>query len=243
MFGKRKRRGDAGEDEPESGYDEAPYDEADYEDEYLDEADYEADDDEYHRAEAGYSGDRDAGEGPFDLSEAPEDEVPRIDLGSVRLPVPDGAQLQVEMDEEGGGVRAVHLLTAEGQFTVNAYAAPRSAGLWQEVADELADQLRNDGASVSTGDGPWGEELVGAVNDVALRFVGVDGPRWLLRGVVAGPRDSATDSAAMLRGIVRDTVVARGDSPMPVRTPLPLELPDEIAEQVAEAQQEQAQEA
>ena len=70
----------------------------------------------------------------------------RLDLGSVRIPVPEGAQLQVEMDQSGP-VKAVHVVTPAGQVTVTAYAAPRSGGLWHEVSTELATQLQQDGAT------------------------------------------------------------------------------------------------
>ena len=43
----------------------------------------------------------DRADGPYDEAEAPDDESPRLDLGSLRIPVPDGAQLQVEMDPAG----------------------------------------------------------------------------------------------------------------------------------------------
>ena len=175
--------------------------------------------------------------GPYDEEDAPDDEVSRLDLGSVRLPVPDGAQLQVEMDP-AGPVRAVHVVTPHGQITVNAYAAPRTGGLWEEVCGELADQLRGDGAAVHSEAGDWGQELVAALGEVALRFIGVDGPRWMLRGVVAGPPDRTRQGAAALRDLLRDTVVVRGEAPMPVRTPLPIELPDAIAEHIAQVQAE-----
>jgi uncharacterized protein DUF3710 len=175
--------------------------------------------------------------GPYDEEDVPDDEVSRLDLGSVRLPVPDGAQLQVEMDP-AGPVRAVHVVTPHGQITVNAYAAPRTGGLWEEVCGELADQLRGDGAAVHSEAGDWGQELVAALGEVALRFIGVDGPRWMLRGVVAGPPASARQGSAALRDLLRDTVVVRGQAPMPVRTPLPIELPDAIAEHIAQVQAE-----
>ncbi|SFQ60844.1 Protein of unknown function [Amycolatopsis arida] len=180
--------------------------------------------------------------GPFDVADAPEDESPRIDLGSVRVPVPDGSQVQVEMDQQTQQVRAVHVVTPHGQVTVSAYAAPRSGGLWDEVGVELADQLRSDGAKVATGEGEWGLELSAVVGEVALRFVGVDGPRWMLRGVIAGPQSLAAQAPATLRDIVRDTIVVRGDGPMPVRTPLPITLPPAVAEHIAQQQaQQQAQ--
>ncbi|MFD6073614.1 MULTISPECIES: DUF3710 domain-containing protein [Amycolatopsis] len=175
-------------------------------------------------------------DGPFDLADAPEDGIPRIDLGSVKVPVPDGSQVQVEMDPESGGVRAVHVVTEQGQITVSGYAAPRSGGLWKDVSTELTEQLRADGAKVSVGMGEWGLELSAIVGDVALRFVGVDGPRWMLRGVIAGPQSQASQAPAVLREIVRHTIVDRGDAPMPVRTPLTITLPDAVAQHIAEQQ-------
>lgn len=175
-------------------------------------------------------------DGPFDIADAPEDAIPRIDLGSVKVPVPDGSQVQVEMDPESGGVRAVHVVTEQGQITISGYAAPRSGGLWKDVSGELTEQLRSDGAKVSVGMGEWGLELSAIVGDVALRFVGVDGPRWMLRGVIAGPQSQAAQAPAVLREIVRHTIVDRGDAPMPVRTPLTITLPDAVAQHIAEQQ-------
>ena len=173
--------------------------------------------------------------GPFDEQEAPADGVARLDLGSVRLPVPDGVQLQVEVDP-AGPVRAVHLVIPAGQLTVSAYAAPRSGGLWAEIRDELIAQLRQDGARVRREAGEWGSELAAIGNGMALRFIGVDGPRWMLRGVAAGPPDQAAAITNTLRNLVRGTIVARGQNPLPVRTPLPLELPEAIAKHIEQSQ-------
>lgn len=180
-----------------------------------------------------------APDGPFDIADAREDEVSRIDLGSVKVPVPDGSHVQVEMDPQAGGVRAVHVVTEHGQVTVSAYAAPKSGGLWREVSNELTEQLRSDGAKVNIGVGEWGMEISAIVGDVALRFVGVDGPRWMLRGVIAGPQSLAPMAPGVLREIVKGTIVDRGDAPMPVRTPLTITLPDAVAEHIAARQAQQ----
>ncbi|ADJ44403.1 hypothetical protein AMES_2580 [Amycolatopsis mediterranei S699] len=180
----------------------------------------------------------DVSDGPFDVTDFDDDGIPRIDLGSVKVPVPDGSQVQVEMDPEAGGVRAVHVVTEQGQITVSAYAAPRSGGLWREVSSELADQLRADGAKVTIGRGVWGLEISAIIGDVALRFVGVDRPRWMLRGVIAGPQSEAAGAVEVLREIVRRTIVDRGDAPMPVRTPLTITLPEAVAEHIAAQQQQ-----
>lgn len=179
----------------------------------------------------------DVSDGPFDVADFEDDGVPRIDLGSVKVPVPDGSQVQVEMDPETSGVRAVHVVTEQGQITVSAYAAPRTGGLWREVSTELADQLRADGAKVNIGRGAWGLEISAIVGDVSLRFVGIDRPRWMLRGVIAGPQSEAAAAVEVLRDIVRRTIVDRGDAPMPVRTPLTITLPEAVAEHIAAQQQ------
>ncbi|HEY0452013.1 DUF3710 domain-containing protein [Actinophytocola sp.] len=218
LFGRRRRQ----EAEGATGVED--YDRDDFDDDFAD--------DEYEEV----GGDLFDGAGPWDEDEAPDDGLNRIDLGCLRLPVPEGAQLQVEMDP-AGPVRAVHIVTPVGQLTVTAYAAPRSGGLWHEVSTELAAQLRKDGATVRTTTGEWGLELLAALGEVSLRFVGVDGPRWMLRAVVAGPPDRLDNSAAALYELVRGTVVVRGGQPMPVRTPLPIELPPAIAEHIQQAQE------
>ncbi|MGH4013728.1 MAG: DUF3710 domain-containing protein [Pseudonocardiaceae bacterium] len=172
--------------------------------------------------------------GPYDAAAAPEDGRMRLNLGSLLLPVPEGAQLQVEVDKSGP-VRAVHLMTGLGQITVTAFAAPRSGGLWTEVAKELVSRLRTDGAPVTRVKGEWGEEIDAVTPQGVLRFLAVDGPRWMLRGVAVGSAEHAEARAALLRDVVREAVVVRGPEPLPVRSPLPLQLPGPLAAQLTQA--------
>ncbi len=172
--------------------------------------------------------------GPYDVDEVPDDGWTRLDLGSVRLPVPEGAQLQVEVDSSGP-VRAVHLITGLGQFTITAFAAPRSGGLWREVTPELVSRLRADGARVGRAAGEWGEEIEAVTEQAVLRLLAVDGPRWMLRGVAAGPAEHAGARTTLLRDVIRQTVVVRGQEPLPVRSPLPLRLPGSLGEQLKQA--------
>ena len=75
-----------------------------------------------------------------------------------------------------------------------------------------------------------------------IRFVGVDGPRWFLRGLFAGAAAADPAAAAPLEAVFREVVVVRGDHPMPPRDLLELRLPAEAAaalEEQAQAQQEQ----
>jgi hypothetical protein len=191
-------------------------------------------------AEAG----RDPDLGPFDIEDFDDPEeavVARLDLGSVLIPMPAGGQVQVELSQTGVP-SAIWLVTPNGRFTIAAYAAPKSPGQWREVAAELAEALRNDNASVSIQDGPWGREVVGTGAGV-VRFIGVDGYRWMVRCVVNGTPQSIDALAVEARDALADTVVRRGDTALPVRTPLPVQLPEELAAQLRAAAAQQAQQA
>ena len=162
-------------------------------------------------------------DGPFDIDDFDDPSVAalaRLDLGSVLIPMPEAGQVQVEVGENGVPT-AVWVVTPNGRFTIAAYAAPKSAGLWREVASELADSLRKDVPTVSIVDGPWGREVIGAggQGNVVVRFIGVDGYRWMIRCVVNGPQDRIDALVDQARNALADTVVRRGDTPMPVRPP------------------------
>jgi hypothetical protein len=177
-------------------------------------------------------------DGPFDIDDFDDPAVAaqgRLDLGSVLIPMPEAGQVQVELNA-AGVPSAVWVVTPNGRFTVAAYAAPKTAGLWREVASELADSLRKDATSVRIEDGPWGREVVGTASGV-VRFIGVDGYRWMIRCVVHGSAESITALSEEARKALTDTVVRRGDTPLPVRTPLPVQLPEPMAAQLRAAAQ------
>jgi hypothetical protein len=193
--------------------------------------------------------DNDDLDGPFDIEDFDDPstaEGGRLDLGSVLIPMPEAGQVQVELSEMGVP-SAVWVVTPNGRFTVAAYAAPKSAGLWREVASELAESLRKDVAKVSIEDGPWGREVVGVAKSEqgqppgVVRFIGVDGYRWMIRCVVNGPQDKIEALATEARNALADTVVRRGDTPLPVRTPLQVQLPEPMAAQLRAAAEQAAQ--
>ena len=172
-------------------------------------------------------------EGPFDDSEA-NPVRPYIDLGGVKVLPREGLQLRLEGEEETGRVVAVGLDFAGSTLQVQPFAAPRSSGLWHEIRAQIADQIQHQGGRTSERDGVFGPELVaeipvaqpGVPGETRIaRFIGVDGPRWFLRGVIAG--DAAIDPAAAadIEDLFRSVVVVRGNQPMPPRDLIPLRMP------------------
>jgi hypothetical protein len=182
-------------------------------------------------------------QGPWDVEDAPDDEVNRIDLGGMQVPVPPETEVRVDVSPEGEVVAAT-LVRGESSMQVNVFAAPRRSGIWDEVRAEIAEALSTGGGRAQDEPGPYGTELHGAVPTeggglAPARFVGVDGPRWFLRALLTGPAAQDRAAAAPFEAALKDVVVVRGSDAMAVRDPLPLRLPREVTEQAAAAAQEE----
>lgn len=172
--------------------------------------------------------------GPYDEADAPDDELERLDLGALRIPVVAGVEVRVDVSPEGQVVAAT-LSHGGSEAQIGVFAAPRTAGIWDEIRSEIRGSITGQGGTAQDRDGRFGTELAGRVpvqgGFQAVRFVGVDGPRWFIRALFTGAAASDPARAAALEDAVRNIVVVRGSSPMPVRDPLPLQLPKEVAEQ------------
>jgi Protein of unknown function (DUF3710) len=188
--------------------------------------------------------------GPWDESDAPDDGLPRVDLGALRLPARPGTELRVDLNQQQKVVGAT-LRSGDSLLQISAFAAPRAAGIWDEVRADLARNASGQGASLKEVEGPFGTELAGTVMAAPparpeepaptpvrrpARFLGVDGPRWFLRAMITGPAAADPEAAAVLEDVFRDIVVVRGTEPMPVREQLPMTLPPQAAAQVAQQQ-------
>jgi len=194
---------------------------------------------------AEYSSEAEPGQqpgGPWDIADDyPEAE--RIDCGSLLVPVSEGFEIQINVAEEQGAWVAV--VQGENGMQLQAFAAPRSGGLWDDVRQEIAANIAESGGICQESDGPAGVELRGRVpagdeNGTSallqpVRFVGFDGPRWFLRGVMSGPAAIDAAAAATFYDLFAGVVVVRGDYPAPPRELLEIRLPDE-ARQALEAQ-------
>lgn len=171
--------------------------------------------------------------GPWDVADLTDD-LGRFDLGGLRLAVPESGSVQLEVGE---GMLLPTVVTDSGALQLSAFAAPRREGIWAEVRAEIAEALRHDGGTAEEVDGPFGPELLAQVpvaapdGTVALqpaRFLGVDGPRWFLRGLVTGPAATDPAAAAVLEDAFRQTVVVRGSDAMAPRDPIALRVPRDV---------------
>jgi hypothetical protein len=202
-------------------------------------------------AEAAQDSNDTAGEtGPWDAA-SPHPELPRVDLGSLQVPILEGTDIQLVFAEQAGAWVTVRYQLSELQL--QAFAAPKRAGIWAEVRGEISAEIAGAGGRCAEREGPFGPELIAevpaepgqpAAGVRPIRFTGVDGPRWFLRGLFAGAAATDPAAAAPLEAVMSQVVVVRGEHPMPPRDLLELRLPpdaaaalEEQAKAAAEAQQ------
>lgn len=171
--------------------------------------------------------------GPFDVSEISSRDG-YVDLGALLVAPSEGLQLRLEVEEATQRVVAVTMDLNGSSLQLQAFAAPKSEGLWDEIREQIGQSVGSQGGQVEEIQGQFGTELVaklpagaadGSQGYRVARFVGVDGPRWFLRGVLGGAAAMDRDAAAPLEALFRRIVVIRGDSPMPPRDLLQLRLP------------------
>ncbi len=186
-------------------------------------------------------------DGPWDVSEVGKPAEGRVDLGGLFVPGVEGMELRVEV--AGDAIVAATVVLQDSAVQLQAFAAPKKEGIWGEVREEIASGITKQGGVIDEVEGPLGWELraqvpvqlpdgTGGVQ--VVRFVGVDGPRWFLRGVISGQGAVQPQAAGLLEQIFRDTVVVRGEGPMAPRDPIVLKLPED-AQMVPEGVKEDSQ--
>ena len=174
--------------------------------------------------------------GPWDAAEV--DSTGLFDCGGLRLRPVEGMQLALELDQSQQTIQSLRVTLADSSLQLQAFAAPRSGGMWVEIRDEIAAAVVAGGGTAETASGPVGLEVRTRMRSAGpnkstvfapVRFLGVDGPRWFLRGVLAGRAAIDDTAAAALLEIFQGVVVVRGQEPMGPRELIPLTVPREVS--------------
>ncbi|MGP5006379.1 DUF3710 domain-containing protein [Brachybacterium tyrofermentans] len=171
-------------------------------------------------------------DGPYDESDAPEED--RIDLGGLQVPTIDGMELRMEVDQRTSAVTGANLVIGGSSVQVQAFAAPKSRGLWDDVRTSLRDSVVKQGGTAETRPGAFGTELItrlpvkradGRTGYRPARFIGIDGRRWFLRAILTGKALSDTEQARAIETVISRLVVVRGGEAMAPQELIPLNLP------------------
>jgi len=178
----------------------------------------------------------DRSNGPWDVTEV-DGRDGRLDLGALWMRGLPAMELRLEVDQASQVVNAATAVIGDSALQLQAFAAPRSAGLWDEIRDEIAAAVEEQGGTAEVHEGDLGAQLRtrmpsagpdGRTVFAPATFVGVDGPRWFLRGVLSGRAAIDEAAAAPLLEVFRAAVVVRGTEPMAPRELLPLSLPRDL---------------
>lgn len=184
--------------------------------------------------------------GPWDVE---DENVPDydeyLDMGSYYLPFLKGIELRVKANRATQQVLGTTITYGSSSVEIEAFAAPKTLGLWDDVRADLI-EANKDAKEV---EGVFGTELALPVTvkggrKVLTRIVGVDGPRWMLRGIFSGKAatDPEGEEAKALNQFFADIVVERGDDPLAPRDLIPMHPPVAPAERkAAKASAEEAE--
>lgn len=173
-------------------------------------------------------------DGPYDESAAPAEE--RIDLGALRVPAIDGMELRMEVDQRSGAVTGANLVIAGSSLQVQAFAAPKTRGLWEDVRTSLRDSVVKQGGTAESRPGVFGTELItrlpvkrtdGRTGYRPARFIGIDGPRWFVRAILTGKALGDKEQSRRFETLISRLVVVRGSEAMAPQELIPLHLPGE----------------
>lgn len=173
-------------------------------------------------------------DGPYDESDAPEED--RIDLGGLQVPTIDGMELRMEVDQRSGAVTGANLVLGGSSLQVQAFAAPKTRGLWEDVRRSLRDSVVSQGGTAETRSGAFGTELItrlpvkradGRTGYRPARFIGVDGRRWFLRAILTGKALGDPEQSRRFETLVSRLVVVRGTGAMAPQELIGLHLPGE----------------
>lgn len=180
----------------------------------------------------------DLSNGPFDIEATDTSDF--LNFGALLIRPAADVEMRLDVEEESQTITGLTVMLGEnnaGAVQLQAFAAPKTSGIWYGIRREIADAILNSGGTVDEVDGELGTELHvrmanqgpdGRTTFSPARFIGVDGPRWFLRAVLSG--EAAVDDAVTARAmeIVRSVAVRRGSDPRAPRELLELSIPQEL---------------
>lgn len=178
-------------------------------------------------------GDLEPADGPWSLEQAPAERM-FMSFGPLRLPAYGRMHARLEFDAKTRRMGAVSVHIADCEAQIQVIAAPRGHGLWTDMRRSITAKVKKQPGFQQTLEGRFGPELFatvtgrdreGMLRDTTVRYVGIDGDRWVLRAVVTGPSVTEDATIARVDAFLSQCAVDRGDQPIPTGTVLELSPP------------------
>ncbi len=163
-------------------------------------------------------GDLALADGPWSVTKAPAN-AEFLDFGPLQLPAIAGLKARVEIDPKFREVGAVSVLVNDCAVQLQVVAARSGKPLWPQLRRVLLVKLKRQPGHQQVIEGHFGAEVIaafttrnkeGVIADVPMRFVGIDGDKWMLRAVVTGPSVLSDATVARVNALLSNIAVERG---------------------------------
>lgn len=173
------------------------------------------------------------GQGPHDAKDI-DSTKGYIDFGAILVPAAKGQKIRLDIDQKTKRVVSLTISIGQASVQLQAFSAPKSGGVWDDVREQIQGSVTKQKGRVRILDGRFGKELHARVPTVlkdgrqgwrAARFIGSEGGRWFLRGVIGGRGAIDRKASAGVEELFSRIVVVRGDDPLPPRELLKLKPP------------------
>ncbi len=162
-----------------------------------------------------------------------------VDLGSLYVPPVPGMQVRALFEADGKTLHRIQLILGTSGIRISVAAAPRSGGVWDELRGQLMESVEKQGGSHQEVEGRYGMEILarlpvelpnGARGFTPTRFIGVEGPRWVVRLDVQGAAAAGDpEQVAICDAVIDRLIVNRGGEPRVRLSLLPLQLPKDVS--------------
>lgn len=157
-----------------------------------------------------------------------------LDFGAVLVPAAKDQKVRLDIDQKSKRVVSLTIAVGQASIQLQPFSAPKSGGIWEDVRGQIEESVVKQKGRVKQVEGRFGKELHARVPTVlkdgrkgwrAARFIGFEGNRWFLRGVIGGRGAIDRDAAQGVEDLFAQIVVVRGDEPLPPRELLKLSPP------------------
>lgn len=163
-----------------------------------------------------------------------------LDLGALLLPNIPGLEVHLDLDPRSGIGKSVSLHLNMTIAEVQVFAAASNEDHWATMRDAIVAGLQEQKVDCSVEMGMFGTEIHAVMPTVDLdgnahvqpvRFLGVRGPRWLVRVVISGDGallnlNQNSSGVTEINDVISQLVVNRGEEPLPPGERLVLRSPE-----------------
>lgn len=180
--------------------------------------------------------------GPYDIEQSYE-KIKRLNMGALRIPAIPKMQLHLEPTDKEGYFSSVTLMFEESALNLMVLSDSKSGGTWEDLSNMLVADVTKKGGTVTKNKSRFGSELLihtpvtvpdGRTGFEVTRFIGIEGPRWILRVIITGKALEDEQAKVELESALEKVVVDRGVNPLPPGEILLLDLPAEISQMLQE---------